>query len=938
MSRPVSSAGQVGSESTDLLSADGLSLGQQQRLTELLDQYLSRLETGQSVDVELMLRQNPDVAEPLRVYLQKLDGLRGIAPGFQDHGDLEPLVTGQAPSQVNSLELGDYTIVRELGRGGMGIVYEATQRSLDRRVALKLLPMASMLDPRQITRFKNESHAAAQLQHPNIVPVYNVGLHRGIHHYAMQFIEGQTVDQWIESSVATGDRWKDSVSMAVHAADALHCAHEGGIVHRDIKPSNLMIDHAGKVWVTDFGLARCQSKHSVTLSGNLVGTLRYMSPEQADGRAELVDHRTDIYSLGATLFEMLTGEAAIQGEDGSAVLRQIIDGVPPKLRRNHPELPVDLEVVLQKSMASDRDDRYVTMLDFADDLKAVLANRPTAAKPLSLPKRLLRWTKRHQRLSMFTALAATLVLGLATLGVLANGIIISEKNRDIEASAALTEVFFLRAQDAVDDLGSRYSTQLASVPGAEHIRQAMMQDTLRYYQEFAAQAQGNSKLLAQLALTHSRMGGLVQELDSPQAAIKHYQEAAKGYQALLDDSPQSHVLRQAVSKNFDQLGLALLASGKVDEAKQSFERAIEIQSQLLQQSNSQQRTNLRADLACTQSNLGLLHRRVGNESQSQESLNTAIEHFEKVIEVDPNHVLATRGIAAALGTLSSLQTKSNPQSSIRLLERAIEFQLRIAQDSSARLKASNELATTYNGLGSAYLEIGELDKSSVAFSNAVRLFRQLNSIAPLVDSYRLDLAMCLNNQASLYQERNDLESAIAAAIEAVQIQQACLKSASLDAANYSRLAVMFSNLGTLQEKMERLSESRQSFQASVDNQLHAVAIEPNRNQFHSYLFKHYADLLRVQVRTQSYQAAAKTSDQYRDAAKREPSQLVQVAIDLASVSAQAEERWRLHAAKDIGSALLAARETGLELDPNLLSAEPFRSFADAPRLREAMKP
>ena len=233
----------------------------------------------------------------------------------------------------NRLKLGEYTIVRELGRGGMGIVYEARQRTLNRRVALKLLPMASMLDARQISRFKNESHAAAQLQHPNIVPVYSFGVERGIHFYAMQFIEG--VKRSTRGSRRTVDprlhtQWRQTSRIITDVADALHCAHECGIVHRDIKPSNLMLDQSGNIWVTDFGLARCQNDLSLTLSGDLVGTMRYMSPEQAGGRAELVDHRTDIYSLGATMYEMLTGDAAITGDDGPSVLSEIANANPPR--------------------------------------------------------------------------------------------------------------------------------------------------------------------------------------------------------------------------------------------------------------------------------------------------------------------------------------------------------------------------------------------------------------------------------------------------------------------------------------------------------------------------------------------------------------------------------------------------------------------------------
>ena len=266
----------------------------------------------------------------------------------------EPSATGMATKR-----LGDYDIVREIGRGGMGIVYEARQLSLNRQVALKVLPFAAMLDEKQIARFRNEAQAAAQLHHPNIVPVYAVGQERGVHYFAMQYVPGQSLETAMhelrqeprrtrqrrpsrpdgrrcdgKSPAPTFQRRhgrrvrrRDTATFAafstkastrsrgycrsvarlmIQAAEALQHAHEYGVIHRDVKPSNLLLDRDGKLWVTDFGLARMQTDSGVTITGDVVGTLRYMSPEQAAGATALVDARADVYSLGATLYELLT--------------------------------------------------------------------------------------------------------------------------------------------------------------------------------------------------------------------------------------------------------------------------------------------------------------------------------------------------------------------------------------------------------------------------------------------------------------------------------------------------------------------------------------------------------------------------------------------------------------------------------------------------------
>ena len=270
---------------------------------------------------------------------------RQFRPGFGRQvvglGSAEP-VSGIDPALA---ELGDYRLVRELGRGGMGIVYEAEQVSLGRRVALKVLPFAAALDPSQLRRFQTEAHAAAQLHHTNIVPVFSVGCERGVYYYAMQFIDGRTLAQvvldqqravppghepsWPHSGPSalgtTSDRarFRLVAELGIQAAEALDHAHRLGIVHRDIKPANLLLDVRGNLWITDFGLARLQDEAGLTLTGDLLGTLRYMSPEQALAHRGAVDHRTDIYALGVTLYELLTLRPAMAGTDRQELLRRI---------------------------------------------------------------------------------------------------------------------------------------------------------------------------------------------------------------------------------------------------------------------------------------------------------------------------------------------------------------------------------------------------------------------------------------------------------------------------------------------------------------------------------------------------------------------------------------------------------------------------------------
>ncbi|MGI9470879.1 MAG: protein kinase domain-containing protein [Rubripirellula sp.] len=908
---------------------------QQQRLTQILDDYLRGLEEGEPIDVPKTLQANADLADVLRVYLSKLDGLHDIAAGFQSHGELEPLVSGESNSAVQSLRLGDFTILREIGRGGMGIVYEATQNTLNRRVALKLLPLASMLDGRQIARFKNESHAAAQLQHPNIVPIFSVGIERGIHYYAMQYIEGLTVEQWIEAEfdIKSETQWQASVRTAAAVADALQCAHECGIVHRDVKPSNLMLDESGKAWVTDFGLARCQNDHSLTLSGDIVGTMRYMSPEQAAGRTELVDHRTDIYSLGATLYEMLVGVSAVEGEDGPSVLSAIVNSPAPHVRRKRPHLPTDVDVVLQRAMSKDKDDRYATASEFAEDLRAVLEHRPTIAKPPSPFVLAKRWSSRHRRVMA----ASSLVFVMGVIGLLASVIVISQKNVELKASNQLADKSFKNAQEAVGRLGSAVSAQLASIPGAEHVRQSVLNDTLSYYQQFVEDASEDPRLRSELALTHSRIGSLVRELESAQESVPHFLKSDQAYRRLLDDEPDSASFAAGMARNLNQLGLACVDAGDIEQAESAYQQAIDLQRKTCVKDNGSEN---QTELALTRSNLGLLLRSTGRLDEAQTQLSLAVETLSRTAKLDPNSVLSTRGLAAALANLSSLSVEEDPQRSINLLEQALDHQLSISQSAPSQIKASSEVAATYNALGSAQLANDDPSKAEEAFTTSVRIYRRLHAIAPAVDGYRFDLAMSLTNASTaLYQQQRYAE-ALTAAREAIDLQSSKEEWEDLtDSIALSRLGVMHSNLATSLEATGESLQSMKEMQSAIKCQALAIEFDPSMEGARSFLMQHMSSLLRIQIKQQRWREANQTVQEFRAAALEQPSQLIPAATALAELSMLTTEGRFHDQLADSSIALLAsARDAGIQVDQSLLDSAPFATFSQHPKFRRVVQP
>lgn len=414
-----------------------------EHLVRVLEEYLELAEKGQRPTREELLAAHPELADDLDACLASLDFIRRAA-------DTSPVGSSSDMIDVASKPLGDFRIIREVGRGGMGVVYEAEQLSLSRRVALKVLPFASMLHQRHLQRFQNEAQAAALLKHPNIVSVHGVGCERGLHYYAMELIEGwslaEILDQLRRRDTAAGaakparpatasadttpvaslsteyskgnrEYYRSVARLGAQAAEALEYAHREGVVHRDIKPSNLLVDAQSRLWITDFGLAQVHGDHNLTMTGDLVGTLRYMSPEQATGK-KLLDHRTDIYSLGITLYELLTLQPAFPGEQRQTLLKQVTDSEPRAPRKIDSMIPRDLETVLLKTISREPEARYETAAELADDLRRFLDQKPVHARRTGRTHHVWRWAKRNPLAAGLLAIIGTLILLLAIAGPL----------------------------------------------------------------------------------------------------------------------------------------------------------------------------------------------------------------------------------------------------------------------------------------------------------------------------------------------------------------------------------------------------------------------------------------------------------------------------------------------------------------------------------------
>lgn len=525
------------------------------KLNDVIVAYLEAAEGGWAPPAEQVLAAYPDLRDDLSEFFRNRASVEKIAAPLRDVAR----AADEVPTGDPLGRLGDYQLIREVGRGGMGVVYEAEQISLRRRVALKTLPFAAAMDPRHLQRFRTEALAAAHLQHENIVPVYAVGTERGVHYYAMRFIDGQSLaavifarrgnpagptddatapylaDAQVETVPGAGKpppsgtagrdlsarqyaRWVAEIGR--QAAVALEHAHQNGVVHRDIKPANLLLDAAGKLWVADFGLAQVSNEAGLTLTGEILGTLRYASPEQALAKPGLIDHRSDVYSLGATMYELLTLRMMFDAGNRLALLRQIAEVAPTPPRAINRSIPAELETIILKAVSKEPADRYPTAAAFADDLQRFLDDRPILARRPTLLEKGVKWLRRHPAYTAVGLLA--LVLAAVGFGI-STALIAREKGRTDDAlvrekqRANEAEQRFDLARHAADDMIRFADEELGYVPA----RRRLLETALAYYQQFIELRKDDPNATADLEATRARVSGVLSDLAIMQGGYRH---------------------------------------------------------------------------------------------------------------------------------------------------------------------------------------------------------------------------------------------------------------------------------------------------------------------------------------------------------------------------------------------------------------------------------
>ncbi|MCC9601142.1 serine/threonine-protein kinase [Stieleria sp. JC731] len=811
-----------------------LTAAQKDRLATLLDRYLSLLEQGTPPDIAELAGDDPELLDPLKSYVNGLEDLHQVAAGFSPRNFRTDEAAQTDPGES---VLGDFKLIEEVGRGGMGVVYRAQQISLDRVVAIKLLPFAAVLDARQITRFKHEAQAAAQLNHPCIVPVYTVGMDRGVHYYAMQFVDGQSFGERIveQRDKQIQPDYSDCVTEAIQIAGALHAAHETGIVHRDIKPSNLLLGNDGKVWVTDFGLARCQTEASMTRSGDIVGTMKYMSPEQARGESAIVDGRTDVYSLGVTLYEMLCLRPAFEGGETPVVLRQIEERLPPPISSIRSDIPKAIETVIAKAMSKSRDHRYDTALEFAQDLQRALEGTPTLARAPTQLDRLALWAMTRKK-----AVAVGLASGIVLLFILAiSTALIASAKQESDRNALLAKRSGQLARTTVDQLGAKMAELLADIPEAESVRRQLLQETLTYYEKFAEQADDDPKLTHDLAITYGKIGSLQNEIGSSEIAIDSLELSRALLEKLVANSPTDTELSNQLATSENNLALALERAGQYQSAEEHYISAISLGNSLI--AKSPDSPEFQTALSLSMGNYALL---LGKTNRIEESEKTLQRSLEIASTQEDNETLQ-RQLASTYQNLSGLLADKAPAKSIQYAQEALQIQIEALNRNQSDSKLASQVALTLNSLGAAHSAYGDPGGAIESYRQAADIQRQLHDRQPFSLAHQRDLAVTENNLGLALASQGDFEHAREAFDQALLFQQNLVNEFTEDAEIQSTLGGILNNLGFVQEKLHQTKRALESYRKAVKHQMVAHRTASEVPRYREYLSKHFYNCARL---------------------------------------------------------------------------------------------
>lgn len=681
--------------------------------------------------------------------------------------------------------IGHFELTERLGIGGFGVVWKARDTKLDRFVAIKI-PRQGQLQPAETEHFLREARVVAQLTHPNIAQIHEVGNEGGTIYIVTDLIQGATLSDWLKTNFPSAI---DTARLVVSIADALQHAHDAGIIHRDLKPQNIMLDDDSRPILLDFGLARRDAEEvTVTQYGDLLGTPAYMSPEQARGEAHSVDGRTDVYSLGAILYQMLTREIPFRG-DIRRLIHQVLNEDPPNPRQFNSALPVDLETICLKCLEKSPSRRYASARALSDDLSNFIEGRAILARPVSQLERVWKWACRRPALASAISASALLLLTLIVVGVFYN-VRLQDSNERLQSEHRRS----VRLYDAGIELGRwtlrRHAADIGNLQGGSAVQESLVDELMKYLERLEADAQGDPELEFDIAEGYARL-------------------------AAVQGDPSANNL------------------GKNQRSMKSYRKSLAIWQRIL--ARDPEDTMLNLNYASVQGGLGSVHFVLGDIDQAQDNYNQAIQTLRRVRERDPEHSEAKLVLSLMLARLANVcHLKSETGRALELLVESLKHAKDASTDSSQQPEAHNQTVLVHLRLGMLLLELatkenspGKLLQAKPHFHVVMKELEDGFSLESSLAPDKIQVAKVLLQYGKFLLVTEGAEAALAYKNRALELRREHRRR-DPDSSTVNRelsrtinsVAVVYQELGEWEESIELLEES-----LAISKEL--LAREPN---------------------------------------------------------------------------------------------------------------
>jgi serine/threonine-protein kinase len=783
-----------------------------------------------------------------------------------------------------------FQILRPFAKGGLGEVLVAHDDELGREVVVKRIQDRHADDPNSRSRFLLEAEITGRLEHPGVVPVYGLGRYEdGRPFYAMRFVKGASLKEAIEDFHREGgpghDPSKRTLALRkllgrfIGVCDAVSYAHSRGILHRDLKPANILLGPYGETLVVDWGLAKAMGQRSVgasdagqttgptyeptlrpmsvsgsqaTQMGLALGTPQYMSPEQAEGRLDQLGPTSDVYSLGATLYCLLTGKPAFQDPDIIDVLRKVERGIFPPPRQVNADVPLGLEAVCLKAMAHKPDDRYPTARALADDIEHWLADEPVTAhqEPWSLRAR--RWLRRHQ--TVVVGASAAVIVAIASLA--AGTIVLAQAYRSLrdaneqerqarleaDASADRAETSYrlaraaneqerqarLEASASADRAETSYRLARAALDQAmqlqhdprfqqgplEDVRRQLLRAEASFYQQFVQLRGDDSHFQAEQANAFLRLGYLTRMLASMEEAIGHYREGLRILASLSQAYPDVAAYRSDLATAYLNLGNLYQETGRAMEAEEVLQKARVLREQFVRDHPGV--ASYQADLAATDNNLGVLYRAIGRSQEAEQALQQARSVRERLMKEEPTVARYQVDLVKSLSNLGGLyQHTGRAKEAEDALTAARTLAERLVAEHPKELEHQEELARACRSLGLFYGVSGRFTDALGPYRKAQEMFERLAREHPMVVAHHAGLANVLSNLGNVYYLTGQYKEAEEAYRLALARQQDLARNHPTVPAYQAGLASTHNNLANIYKDSGRLAEAVTAVQQAL---------------------------------------------------------------------------------------------------------------------------